>query len=200
MKFSFFFKPTIVTAEQQIADLAACGLTLTPGIVLDDLFALASREEIESDPFSQILSVLGSTLGDDNQTPICESIWMCDFECIHDHGDYVKIIERFRLLSRQRLWFENVTDFVETEFNKAWVEFDVDGDHTHWNAIVKDDWLDPFLLKKLDQILYEHTNLRMYSNTTDLGQSALFACFTNDEFQRFHQLSRIPFSPLAAQS
>ncbi|MCW3059329.1 MAG: hypothetical protein JWQ02_1150 [Capsulimonas sp.] len=199
MKFSLFAKP-ILTVEQQLTDLAACGLPLSPRVTIDDLFTVATREDMERNPFDHLVAALGFTKEDEADTPLCDNLWMCDFQCIHDHGDYVKIIERFRVLCHRRLWFENVSDFVETEFNKAWVEFDVDGDRVHWNAVVQDDWLDPFLLKKLDLLLAEHTNLRIYSNTADFGQSALLGCFTNEEFERFHQISHIPFLPLAQQS
>jgi hypothetical protein len=61
----------------------------------------------------------------------------------------------------------------------------------HWDPRVDNDWLDPDIVVKFDELLRKRTDLAIYSNHTDFGQSALFTCMSGPEFAGFQKLSRV---------
>lgn len=193
------FTKSRIPVEQQLDELAAIGLRLSEGIEVDDLFLFGSRADMERKPFSALIAALGYCTEDGDDTPFCRSLWMGDYEAIEDHGDYVVLTRQLQVLSEERPALSNIQDFVAIGDNKAWVEFDLNGDRLHWDVTVDNDWLDPFLFVKYDQLLAEHTDLRIYSNHTDFGQSALLGCFTKDQFDKFNRLSKVKFILIADQ-
>jgi hypothetical protein len=194
------FGKSRLTVEEQLHELATCGLHISPGLSVDDLFLFHSRAQMEDEPYRHLVETLGCEIEREPFTPICPGLWMCDCERIEDTGAYVRIIERLYLLSRQRLPVTDITDRVEIEENEAWVEFGLLNAKIHWSAKVEDDWMDPSVVVKFDTLLAEHTDLRIYSNHTDFGQAALFGCFTPDEFKKFARLSKIKLIEIKKQA
>jgi hypothetical protein len=186
--------------EVQLQELATCGITLTPGITLNDLYIFDNRAAMEQEPFGPLVEALGHCTEDGEDTPFCANLWMCDFECIEDHGAYVAIIDRLDLLSRHRLSPEFVRDYVDVEAKVAWVELTVNSHQIHWDANVQEDWVDPDIFLKFGQLLAEHTDLRLYGNFTDYGQVAFFGCFTEAEFSRFRKLSKVKLEAITTES
>jgi hypothetical protein len=118
---------------------------------------------------------------------------MCDYERIEDHGSYRGVIERLQQMSGHRLPLARLEDFVDIEAGQAWVEFDLGAERIHWDPRVDNDWLDPDIVVKFDELLRKRTDLAIYSNHTDFGQSALFTCMSGREFAGFQKLSRVKF-------
>ena len=83
-----------ITIEQQLAHLAEIGIALNDGVTIDDLTSWTDREGIESEPYSRLVETLGYDLQRKPYTPISNSLWMCDYERIEDHGDYKAVIHR----------------------------------------------------------------------------------------------------------
>ncbi len=189
-----------LAVEEQLLNLAPCGLQLSPGVSVDDLFIFHSRAEMEGKPYSHLVEALGYEIEREPFTPICAGMWMCDCERIEDNGAYISVIERLHSMARERLPVTNVHDRVDIENDEAWVEFELLGNKVHWDAKVQDDWLDPYVVVKFDALLGEHTDLRIYSNHTDFGQVAFFGCFTREEFKRFDRLSKVKLIETSKQA
>ncbi len=189
--FSLFRKkPSSIPLEEQLNALADCGVKLNPKATVDDLFMFHSREEHEATPYKELIPTLGFEMARDSFAPICNRLWMCDYERVEDHGAYADVITRLQQMSEESLPISGVTDHVDIEAETAWVEFDLAGSRIHWDAKVDNDWLDPYIVIKFDSLLKTHnTHFRIYSNHTDFGQSAFFACFTSAEFARFQNLA-----------
>ena len=97
--------------------------------------------------------------------------------------------------------YPSITDHVDIEAETAWVEFDLAGSRIHWVAKVDNDWLDPDIVIKFDNLLNIHrTSFRIYSNHTDFGQSAFFACFTPTEFEKFQKLATFKLREIEEQA
>ena len=193
------FSKSKIPVERQLDELGAIGLRLTEGVGVDDLFLYDSRGNMEKKPYSALITALGYCTEDGEDTPFCRSLWMCDYEGIEGYGDYVVLIRHLQVLSEERPALSNIQDYVEIGDNKAWIEFDLNGGRIHWDLEVDNDWLDPFLFVKYDQLLAEHTDLRIYSNHTDFGQSALLGCFTSNQFDKLNRLSKVKFMQIADQ-
>jgi hypothetical protein len=189
--FSLFRKkPAPVPLEEQLKALAACGVTLSPEATMDDLFMFHSRAEHEATPYKGLIPTLGFEIERVSFIPLCNRLWMCDYERIEDNGAYVDIITRLHDMSGHSLPISDIIDRVDIEAKTAWVEFNLAGSRIHWDAKVDDDWLDPYIVVKFDDLLQTRkTPFRIYSNHTDFGQSAFLACLAPAEFERFQKLA-----------
>lgn len=199
--FSLFRKkPSPIPLEQQLATLADCGVKMTSEATLEDLFMFHSRAEHEATPYKELIPTLGFEIERDSYAPICDRLWMCDYERIEDHDSYVAVITRLQQMSAQSLPISNISDHVDIEGETAWVEFDLAGSRIHWDAEVDNDWLDPGIIVKFDGLLKTHrTPFRIYSNHTEFGQSAFFACFTPVEFEHFQKLATFKLREIEKQ-
>ncbi len=200
--FSIFRKKTSpIPLEQQLKALADCGVRLSPEATMDDLFMFHPREEHEATPYKELIPTLGFEMERDSFAPICHRLWMCDYERIDDHGAYTDVVARLNQMSEQSLSISNIKDHVDVEAGKAWVEFDLAGSRVHWDAEVDNDWLDPHVVVKFDNLLKTRgTPFRIYSNHTDFGQSAFFACLTTGEFERFQKLATFKLREIEKQA
>lgn len=172
-----FFRKS-VTIEAQLAALAKAGIVVNTGVVEADLTAFHSRADLERTPFVGLVEVLGIDLERRPYTPICDRLWMCDFECIEDHGSYCAVIERLERMTGRALNLSSIKDHVDLDAREAWVAFDLAGMRTRWDLRVEDDWLDPQVLTKYDSLLEASgAAVRLYINQHDYGQSAFLGAF-----------------------
>lgn len=194
--FSLFRKkPAPVPSEEQLKALAVRGVTLNPEASMDDLSIFHSRAELEATPYKGLIPTLGFEMQRDSFIPLCNRLWMCDYERIEDNGAYADIIHRLHEMSEQSLPIFDIIDHVDIQAKTAWVEFNLAGSRIHWDAKVDDDWMDPHIVVKFDNLLKTRkTPFRIYSNHTDFGQSAFFACLAPAEFERFQKLATFKLS------
>ena len=200
--FSLFRKKSpSIPLEQQLKTLADCGVTLSPEAVVDDLFMFHSREEHEATPYKELIPTLGCEMERDSFAPLCNRLWMCDYERVEDHGAYADVISRLHHMSEQSLPISDITDHVDIEAETAWVKFDLASSRIHWDAKVDNDWLDPYIVIKFDNLLKTNrAPFRIYSNHTDFGQSAFFACLTPTEFEKFQKLATFKLREIETQA
>ena len=194
------FKRTVSLYAQQEA-LKACGVTVNAGVTESDLVAFESKADMEKKPYAGLVEVLGIELEREPYTPISNSLWMCDYERVEDHGAYKEIIERLELMTGSALKLSNIEDYVDVEEGKAWVEFDFNGERFHWDAQVDNDWMDPYIIVKYNQLLKSSSSdYRIYSNHSDYGQVAFFAAFTVEQYKCFRKLSKIKLELIETQA
>lgn len=188
------------TVEAQLAALAQAGIVVNAGVVEADLTTFQSRADLERTPYVGLVEVLGIALEREPFTPICDRLWMCDFECIEDHGSYAAVVERLELMTGGALHLANIEDHVDLEAGEAWVAFDVGGERTRWDLRVDDDWLDPQVLAKYDELLEASGSaIRLSMNQDDYGQVAFLGAFRPEEKSIFDALTTIELAPLAEQ-
>lgn len=181
-----------VPLEQQLSVLKSLELVLNPAVTVEDLCAFQELRSLESSPYQGLVEVMGIDLEREPYLPMCDRLWMCDYERVEDHGAYREVVERLEVMTASRLKLRNISDFVDVEEGYAWVEFDYQGERVHWDFVVDDDWLDPAVLVSYDRLLKNASSpLRIYSNHTDYGQSALLAAFTPEAKRRFDKLTKI---------
>lgn len=195
-----FFNKNI-PLDVQVKKLEACGIFVNQEVRESDFYSFYSREEIEQSPYIKLVETLAIDVEREPYIPIANSLWMCDYERIDDHGSYIDIIKRLELMTNSALKLSEVNDFVDIEEDEAWVEFMYAGDKIRWDAKVDNDWMDPFIIVKYDQLLKNaNTKVRIYSNHTDYGQSALFAAFTDEQFNCFKRLSKVKLALIESQT
>ena len=85
-----------VKLEQQLSVLGDIGLELNAGITDADLTAFQARAVLESKPYHGLVEVMGIELEREPFSPICDRLWMCDYERVEDHGAYREVILRLQ--------------------------------------------------------------------------------------------------------
>lgn len=196
----WLFRKKNVSLEQQVSQLEECGVRMNATATIDDLFIWGDRNDLESKPFKPLVEALASDLQREPFSPISDTLWMCDYERIEDHGAYVEVIERLERMTHNALNLSGISDHVDLDAGEAWVKFHFNDEEIRWEASVDDDWLDPYIIVKYDELLKRSgSSKRIYSNHTDYGQAALFAALSPAEFQCLGKLSPIKLEPLESQ-
>lgn len=181
-----------ISIDEQLLALRTAGIVLNAGVTQQDLFAFNSKDELEKEPYKGLIEVLAIDIEREPFTPVTNKLWMCDYERIEDNGAYKDVIERLELMTGKALGLADIKDSVDIERKQAWVEFTLQGKTIRWDAKVDDDWLDPYIIVKYDSLLRDSgKGVRIYSNHSDFGQSALLAAFTDEEFKVFEKLSKV---------
>lgn len=174
-----------VSVETQLAILRECGIAAATPAIEEAVLRRVKREAASKRPYLSLLCVLGDeaehadTAGSDGFPS--DNIWHFDTECIEDHGDYARIVERLAALSRGILAISDVSDFVDIESGTAWLSFRWRAEEYRWVAAVSDDWVDDGILSKFGALLAASgTDLR-YTHIDLGGQDCLIGCASPQE-------------------
>lgn len=189
------FNKNIVSFEEQLSKLNQCGIKQSSSATIDDLYIWGDKDKIEKTPYITLVEAFASDIEREPYSPVCNKLWMCDYERIEDHGAYAEIIERLELMTNNSLGLENISDYVDVEEEKAWIQFEYKGQTIKWVAKIDNDWMDPDIIVKYDLLLKESgSDTRIYSNHTDYGQVAFFAGLSEEEYTCLKKLSPIKLS------
>ena len=154
--------------------LAHVGIGVRADVAQEDLLdSLGGSMESPVD-WVQLLCVLGSEVERGDFQRISDDIFHFDAECIEDTGDYVTLIGRFAILAKGALPLVDVHDHVDIEEGKAWVEFALEGKSLHWDLKVSDDWVDPELYSRLQQLVAPRAGGKRFF-IGGLGQDSLLS-------------------------
>jgi hypothetical protein len=180
-----------VSITQALESLAAIGIRPRPQISHDDLLSLLGRKPDAPVDWTLLLCVLGGEVERGDFERISDDIWHVDAECIEDTGDYVRLVERFAILTKGVLPLKNIRDRVMVEEGEAWVEFDLDGKTVHWDLEVSDDWMAPELYSNLQALVSPRSEKKFF--IVALGQDSLI-CFGDAAMkQKLSELSSLEF-------
>jgi hypothetical protein len=176
------------TLEEQLGDLASCGVRLLEDATVENLLEEWSRENFETEPYRLLLCALGN-----EELERCDNIWHFDTECIEDQGDYARIAERLRTMAGDDLPLEDIEDHVDVEGRSAWIAFTLDGERHQWTCAVEDDWVDPTVLSRFAALLASRATGRKFTYLDLGGQDCLLGCFSDAERKRLRDVTRLPF-------
>jgi hypothetical protein len=194
MLFSFLNKKSV---EVMLAEVAAVGIALRPGVRAERLWAEFSRAQIESGGFESLLAVMGSEPYDPKTSavlnPLSDDVWHFDTEAIEDHGSYTRVVENCCRLTRGDLKFERVNDHVDIENNVAYIEVSADGGTEHVDFKINDDWVDPKVFEFLQERLVATDSERRFA-MQGLGQDMLLICKPPDQIEAINRATRLRFT------
>lgn len=180
-----------VSLARALELLAAIGIRPRPQIAHDDLlFSLSGTLDSPVD-WTLLLCVLGGEVERGDFERISDDLWHVDAECIEDNGDYVRLVERFAILTKGLLPLKNIRDRVAIDEGEAWVEFELEDKTIHWDLEVSDDWMAPELYSNLQQLVSARSEKKFF--ITALGQDSLI-CFGDEAMkQKLSELSGLEF-------
>jgi hypothetical protein len=192
--FSFLYPHSTITLEEQLANLARCGIHLKPQFSVATLLESFEREKYEERPYVGAVIRMGGETEHEPFTPLSDNLWHLDTECISGAGDYADIAERMRDLAQGELPIENIRDHVDHENGDAWVAFELRGETIEWHARVKQKWIDPEILSNFCALLAQQAGARRYTYLELKGQDCIIGCATEDELRRLRKMTGMNFS------
>ncbi|MGG0174797.1 hypothetical protein [Gottfriedia acidiceleris] len=185
--FRFFKSKKKVSFSEQLCELLKIGIELNPNLNEELILAEYSEEEFEREPYLLLLIALGSEL-ELNENYCSNEIWYLDTECIEDTGDYVRIAERIRDLSKNYLDLKNIKDNVDIENQEASISFTLDEKDYCWKLEVNDDWIDEKIIVKFNDLL-EIKNMDKRVYILDLGgQDCLVGIYSMEQVRKLNNL------------
>jgi hypothetical protein len=174
-----------VTLEDQLAALAELGITLDPGITIDDLLYSFDRHAYEMIPFRRLLYILGAEV---ERAPrgraFCSRAWNFDTECITGDGSYVRIARQLCRVAGRPNALGELRDKVSA--HEAWIKYSVDGASRHWPIELTDDWADMLVVSYLMNDL-ERDGMKFRAR--DNGQAMVLYYLDDAQTRRLRQLS-----------
>lgn len=187
----WFKKKRGVTIEEQLDQLRRIGITLKENIAVGEILDF-ERHKYEERPYLYLLMSLGSEYQTEEGSFVYRSdeVWYFDRECIEDHGDYFKIMERIAELVKDDLSLSHIADFVDIENNEAWISFTANGSEYKCNLVVRDDWLDIGIFKYMSKLLKMHgSSKRLFY--ADIDQHALLVILPMEQYENLNNLLNI---------
>ena len=184
--------------DEQIESLAACGISLSPGLSKEDLLSEYEAEEFIDEPYLLLLVALGGETEEENSRPISTNIRTFDTECIEDHGDYARIATRLRDLTGGDLPLQDIRDYVDVEKEQAWIAFSLDGQEYKWEFEVESDWVDTQIFSLFDSLLRSRPTNKRFTYLNLDGQDCLIGCATPEQFERLKATSGLDFKWMTA--
>lgn len=173
--------------EEQIEKLSDVGLLLNPGVSVENLLLLFSREEFEEAPFDLILFVYGSEIEEEPWGRyFCDQAWNFDVEAIEDDGSYVEIVRQFHRITGKRKRIEGLQDKINIEESYAQLLYTVDGVERTYQPIVNDDWADAQVVESIMRDL-RHSGYDYYPK--DNGQASVWFYLSQDQANELNKLA-----------
>ena len=184
-----------LTMEQKLEVLANCGLRLSDPFKPADLLTSWGREDYEKPGFDLVLVGLGMAEEQEPWRNHCVNLWHFDTECIEDHGDYKRIVERMVELTQGSMPLENIHDYVDLEKKEAWLSFSFRGKEIKVKCKVEDDWVDSTIFTKFVDLLAKSAPNKVFIYYNLGGQDCIIGCVTRDELKQLNYQG-IKFVPL----
>ncbi|MDQ0914746.1 hypothetical protein [Paenibacillus sp. V4I5] len=181
-------KTTTVAFDNQLNTLYEIGIKLKPSLNRKHLFEHFSQEEMELDPYIMLLVTLGSEVEMDNKFDfISDDICHLDTECIEDHGDYQRIVQRLVQLTKGSFKITEIKDYIDIDNEEVWISFNADGELFKHDLRVEDDWLDLSILSILNSIVAKQNLEKKYYYAV-LGQDVLIGFYTEEQVIKLNKL------------
>lgn len=156
------------------------------------------RETYEDDPYSLLLSMIGSDLIDenDNEVRLSKDVWSFDTECVENEEIYSTIINELVSLTRGKLQIQQVNSHVDFDNEDAKVSFILDDQKYEWEIHFEDDWIDFNLLRKIGELAIRNDKENYFIHSND-GQNLTILYTSKVKHKLINDLIKDRFSKLA---
>ncbi|BBI35157.1 hypothetical protein [Cohnella abietis] len=188
---NWFNKKRKVSIEDQLIQLHRTGITLKINTPIENILE-RERREYERNPYIFLLMSMGSEYQavENSLVHPSDDVWYLDRECIEDHGDYSRIVERIAGIVGNELDITNIYDVLNIEKNEAFISLVANGKVYKFIFHVEDDWLDMSIFMHMSKLLKERgSNKRFYHSIID--QHVLIVFLSKEQWVDLNKLLNI---------
>jgi hypothetical protein len=182
------FKPRH-TLRQQIKNFAEVGVTLNPGVTIDDLEHSFSNREYEADPYRLLFFVLGSEV---ERTPwgrrISNQVWNFDLECVEGPGRYQEILRNLAELVGRPELISEIAESIGPTVAVGELSYCIDGNRRTLGVRVQDDWADADAVASILRDIENTLDCGRRFWSADHGQVAILTFLTAADAKRINAL------------
>ena len=190
-------RPDKMKLEAQLAELAALGLTLEPGVTVDDLLYFLGRKEYEEEPYKHLMGVFGTELESRPGQPVCRVVWFLDEEYVYESDTYVGIVNRLAHMSGSTDRLTKVESELNLEEETGFLELTLDGKRHRRQVVVDNDWLDTRVLGYIMALLGSED--RRFYSLPDGGQGVLLFYVNDDTAGAINRLMDYTLEPVVTR-
>lgn len=175
-----------IPLEEQIAALAAAGLSMNPGVTIDDLLHSFPRDEYEVGPWHCLLFMYGVEI---ERRPWGRYIgpgWDFDVECVNGTGSYVAIVEQFARISGVAV--TDVSDTIDMNAPTGELRYTIGGVAKTVPVEINNDWADPAAITMITSDFEEAGDGRAFWGA-DNGQATVMFYLSDAVAERVNALT-----------
>ncbi len=176
------------TLEEKLADLAACGVSLRPGVGVGELMSSWDRADYEEPGYDLLLTGIGMAGEAPPYEYRSDMLWHFDTECIEGEGSYAAIARRLSEMAGGSLPLANLRDHVDLEAGEAWLAFECRGHDYKIPCKVEDDWVDPAVFRHFVALLEAADPEKIFIYCDLGGQDCIIGCLPK---ARYRDLKRL---------
>ncbi|MFB6454939.1 hypothetical protein ACE38W_06680 [Chitinophaga sp. Hz27] len=134
------------------------------------------------DPTAILYIALGQRADNPPYGFYSDHCWQCDFESMEGPGSYFRIFDNIMRIANGDITFQDIDDYCnEEEDGEAWVSFTFEGEKYRWDLEVDNDWIDPLIFIKIQDIFAKHQKKGRLVAFPE-GQSMVFSYLTPEEY------------------
>ncbi len=180
---------------KRLTYLAERGFPLAKGHTIESFKREMGNDFVERD-WGPTLAALGNESMEGPGGPFCEPLWYFDTECIEDHGDYARIVERMAEMAQGSLPLKDVYDYVDVEAGQASFGFTLHGEKHNVFCEVDNDWVDTKIFAVFVDLLAKTDPSKVYVYYDLRGQDCVLGCVTHKQLKQLRK-SGHAFEPLS---
>ncbi len=178
-----------VSFETQLTKFDALGLSLNEGVQVGDISELWGEGAYENKPYGMLYMSLGANLQRAPFSPITDEAWFFDRLSIFYRGDYARVLENIERITGGELDFENVTDVVDADGERASIAFTFGGHDYAYDLVFYESYADAALLTHIVSLAKATGSERQLTQYTDGGQGLVLGWMTPAELAEMREVT-----------
>lgn len=177
------------TIETMLDALKQHGIELKPDMTEEQRTRfMMDVEEIDTDDpevYIHLLNSMGTGFSDD--------VVALDLECIDSPDAYVAIAHQLIRLADGALPLEQIESVVDFDAETAALAFTLHGQRHEWALEFIDDWMDPSLFRRFNDLLAAAGSTKRFYSCFDI-QAGPIVCADREQIDALERLTGVAFS------
>jgi len=180
--------------REHLIRLAELGLRPRRGVSVEDIAVLIDPESFTGNPVLELLAAFGGETEDERPRRICDRVLMLDSECIETRRDLVRVMKWLGMLTGKALAIREIKAGIDPLDELSFlVSFELGGRRFNWRLENNDDWLDPEMVLRYDDLLAaEGAGIGIYEVLLEVqGQEWLLVALAPGDERKLAELGQL---------
>lgn len=191
------WKYETVPIEEQLVTLGNLGIHPKHDDFIEWVRSQWGIEVVKADPYNLLMLLGGARKSGDTWEYFSDDVFFFDMECVDDSNSYMVILERLAALSKGAFNITNICSEVDHDSEKASVSFDYNNATYRWDLDYYDDWFDPCIIRKINDLLMSGGSARFFYGCYPPGEQGVIIVFDSEKMiEELNLLTDYPFAKM----